>query len=58
LFVINSDFVAKNYSGIKQANPELPILVREASGTEARAFARFGKDIDIEFDTETNTVNR
>jgi NADH dehydrogenase (ubiquinone) 1 alpha subcomplex subunit 2 len=38
-----SDFVAKNYLSIKQANPELPILVREASGVEARAFARFGK---------------
>lgn len=37
-----SEFVAKNYVGIKQANPELPILVREASGIEARAFARFG----------------
>jgi hypothetical protein len=37
-----SDFVAKNYTSIKQANPELPILVREASGIEARAFARFG----------------
>ncbi|KAI8887978.1 NADH dehydrogenase, alpha subcomplex, subunit 2 [Backusella circina FSU 941] len=40
------DFVAKNYTGIKQANPELPILVREASGTEARAFARFDKGVE------------
>ena len=39
----NSDFVSKNYATIKQANPELPILVREASGIEARAFARFGR---------------
>lgn len=42
-FIRISDFVAKNYVSIKKANPELPILVREASGIEARAFARFGK---------------
>ncbi|KAI8356617.1 thioredoxin-like protein [Choanephora cucurbitarum] len=40
------DFVAKNYLDIKKANPELPILVREASGIEARAFARFDKGIE------------
>ncbi|GAN01113.1 NADH dehydrogenase [ubiquinone] 1 alpha subcomplex subunit 2 [Mucor ambiguus] len=40
------DFVAKNYVNIKKANPELPILVREASGIEARAFARFDKGIE------------
>ncbi|KAG2200989.1 hypothetical protein INT47_006533 [Mucor saturninus] len=40
------DFVAKNYISIKQANPELPILVREASGIEARAFARFDKGVE------------
>ncbi|KAG2196832.1 hypothetical protein INT46_001749 [Mucor plumbeus] len=40
------DFVAKNYVSIKKVNPELPILVREASGIEARAFARFDKGIE------------
>ncbi|KAI9363716.1 thioredoxin-like protein [Pilaira anomala] len=40
------DFVAKNYVNIKKANPELPILVREASGIEARAFARFDKGVE------------
>ncbi|KAI8976958.1 thioredoxin-like protein [Pilobolus umbonatus] len=40
------DFVAKNYVQLKQANPELPILVREASGVEARAFARFDKGLE------------
>ncbi|CEP18962.1 hypothetical protein [Parasitella parasitica] len=40
------DFVAKNYVDIKKVNPELPILVREASGVEARAFARFDKGIE------------
>jgi NADH dehydrogenase (ubiquinone) 1 alpha subcomplex subunit 2 len=27
---------------MKQQNPDLPILIREAQGTPARAFARFG----------------
>ncbi|CAO3634966.1 unnamed protein product [Mucor hiemalis] len=40
------DFVAKSYVNMKQANPELPILVREASGIEARAFARFDKGVE------------
>ncbi|KAI8085946.1 thioredoxin-like protein [Gilbertella persicaria] len=40
------DFIAKNYVDIKKVNPELPILIREASGVEARAFARFDKGIE------------
>ncbi|KDD75044.1 hypothetical protein H632_c906p1 [Helicosporidium sp. ATCC 50920] len=36
------EFVLKNYSALKKANPELPILVREASGVKARLTARFG----------------
>ncbi|RUS18025.1 hypothetical protein BC937DRAFT_89214, partial [Endogone sp. FLAS-F59071] len=35
-------FITENYTAIKQANPNLPILIREASGIEARAFARYG----------------
>ena len=31
------------YKGIKASNPELPFLVREAHGTPARIFARFGE---------------
>ena len=27
---------------MKQANPDLPILIRQAKGTPARVFARFG----------------
>jgi NADH dehydrogenase (ubiquinone) 1 alpha subcomplex subunit 2 len=38
-----SDYVAKNYTSIKKLNPDLPILIREASGAEARVFARFGR---------------
>ena len=32
-----------NYPVIKQHNPDLPVLIREASGTPARVFARFGR---------------
>ncbi|RUS27144.1 thioredoxin-like protein [Jimgerdemannia flammicorona] len=35
------EFITENYTAIKQANPNLPILIREASGVEARAFARY-----------------
>lgn len=36
-------FIKTSYPAVKAANPELPILIREAVGTPARAFARFGK---------------
>ncbi|KAJ2483437.1 hypothetical protein IWW56_000443 [Coemansia sp. RSA 2131] len=35
------DFIVKAYPGLKQANPGLPILIREASGVESRIIARF-----------------
>jgi len=35
------DFVMGSYAEIKKANPEFPILVREASGTEAKLIARY-----------------
>jgi len=35
-------FVVSTYPTLKQHNPDLPILIREAQGTPARAFARFG----------------
>ncbi|KAG0299332.1 hypothetical protein BGZ98_010131 [Dissophora globulifera] len=34
-------FVASNYTAVKAANPNLPILIREAKGAEAKIFARF-----------------
>ncbi|KAI8093161.1 thioredoxin-like protein [Halteromyces radiatus] len=40
------EYIAKNYTSIKQVNPELPILIREASGAEARVFARFDKGVE------------
>lgn len=38
----NSQFVLSKYAVIKQHNPDLPVLIREATGTPARVFARFG----------------
>ncbi|CAB4384912.1 NADH dehydrogenase 1 alpha subcomplex subunit 2-like protein [Rhizophagus irregularis] len=40
------EFISKNYVSLKEANPNFPILIREASGVEARFFARydFGKE--------------
>ncbi|CAG8552659.1 2281_t:CDS:2 [Diversispora eburnea] len=35
------EFIANNYSLIKAVNPNFPILIREASGVEARFFARY-----------------
>ena len=36
------DFVEKHYVDLKLANPKFPILVRECSGIEPKAWARFG----------------
>ncbi|KAI6129336.1 NDUFA2, NADH ubiquinone oxidoreductase 10.5kD subunit [Pisolithus croceorrhizus] len=36
-------FVLANYPVMKKHNPDLPILIREASGTPARVFARFAE---------------
>ena len=35
-------FIQSTYPSLKKSNPDLPILIREANGTPARAFARFG----------------
>ncbi|KAJ3277991.1 ndufa2, NADH:ubiquinone oxidoreductase 10.5kD subunit, partial [Borealophlyctis nickersoniae] len=35
------EFITKHYPAIKRDNPHLPILVREASGVEARVFGRY-----------------
>ncbi|QRV93073.1 ribosomal l51/s25/CI-B8 domain-containing protein [Ceratobasidium sp. AG-Ba] len=39
------EFISSNYLGIKSANPNLPVLVREAQGTPARVFVRYGASI-------------
>ena len=43
IFLLNySDFINKYYASIKNINPKLPILVREAEGIEPRLWARYG----------------
>ncbi|CAG8584948.1 5456_t:CDS:2 [Cetraspora pellucida] len=46
------EYIAKNYKSLKAANPHFPILIREASGVEARFFARydFGKETKVVLD--------
>ncbi|KAH7890429.1 NDUFA2, NADH ubiquinone oxidoreductase 10.5kD subunit [Phlebopus sp. FC_14] len=39
-------FVLSNYPIIKRYNPDLPLLIREASGTPARVFARFERGVE------------
>ncbi|EJD08506.1 NADH dehydrogenase alpha subcomplex subunit 2 [Fomitiporia mediterranea MF3/22] len=45
-------FIQTAYPTLKQHNPHLPVLIREASGTPARAFARFeyGVEKHVELD--------
>ncbi|KAJ7220550.1 thioredoxin-like protein [Mycena pura] len=45
-------FILSKYPLIKQHNPDLPVLIREASGTPARIFARFemGAEKHLELD--------
>ncbi|KAL6878057.1 hypothetical protein HDV57DRAFT_499834 [Trichoderma longibrachiatum] len=47
-------FLTKQYPAIKKANPNTPILLREAAGTLPKVYARFGtpsspKDPKIRF---------
>ncbi|GJJ77112.1 NADH dehydrogenase (ubiquinone) 1 alpha subcomplex subunit 2 [Entomortierella parvispora] len=39
-------FIASNYTAVKAANPNLPILIREAKGAEAKIFARFEHGVE------------
>ncbi|TFY82466.1 hypothetical protein EWM64_g1541 [Hericium alpestre] len=39
-------FIQSTYPVIKHHNPDLPFLIREATGTPARAFARFERGVE------------
>ncbi|KAF4610028.1 hypothetical protein D9613_010649 [Agrocybe pediades] len=39
-------FIVSQYPVIKQNNPDLPVLIREATGTPARVFARFERGVE------------
>ncbi|KAG6376796.1 NDUFA2, NADH ubiquinone oxidoreductase 10.5kD subunit [Boletus reticuloceps] len=42
----HSQFIVSEYSFIKKHNPDLPVLIREATGTPARVFARFERGVE------------
>ncbi|TFK23336.1 NADH dehydrogenase, alpha subcomplex, subunit 2 [Coprinopsis marcescibilis] len=46
------DFILANYPVIKQSNQDLPVLIREAEGTPARAFARFERGVEKHVELE------
>jgi len=39
-------FAQTAYPYLKKHNPDIPILIREARGTPARVFARFGHGVE------------
>ncbi|KAG9088177.1 hypothetical protein FRC06_002191 [Ceratobasidium sp. 370] len=41
------EFIASTYPSIKSANPNLPVLIREAQGTPARVFVRYGPSVVV-----------
>ncbi|WFD33671.1 hypothetical protein MCUN1_000484 [Malassezia cuniculi] len=50
-------FLQSNYATIKQNNPNVPFLVREAQDTPARVFVRFDRGVEkhAELDGLDNT---
>lgn len=42
MLVYDRSFLNRAYPTMKKNNPYVPILIREASGTEPRVFARYG----------------
>ncbi|RPD56520.1 NADH dehydrogenase, alpha subcomplex, subunit 2 [Lentinus tigrinus ALCF2SS1-7] len=45
-------FITSHYPTLKQHNPDLPILIRQAKGTPARVFARFDKGLEKHVEVE------
>ncbi|KAI0794921.1 NADH dehydrogenase alpha subcomplex subunit 2 [Abortiporus biennis] len=50
-------FITSTYPILKQHNPDLPILIREAKGTPARVFARFERGQEKHVDVENLSSN-
>ncbi|GLB40995.1 putative mitochondrial ribosomal protein L51 / S25 / CI-B8 domain [Lyophyllum shimeji] len=40
------EFILSRYATIKQHNPDLPVLIREATDTPSRVFARFERGVE------------
>merc|ERR1712198_457840 len=45
-------FIEQSYVGLKKNNPKSPILIRECSGVQAKAFARYalGREVSVSLD--------
>jgi NADH dehydrogenase (ubiquinone) 1 alpha subcomplex subunit 2 len=41
--VENRSFLARAYPTMKKNNPQTPIMLREAAGTQPRVYARYGQ---------------
>ena len=39
---LRRNFLARSYPTMKKHNPSIPIMIREASGTQPTVYARFG----------------
>ncbi|KAI0635369.1 NADH dehydrogenase alpha subcomplex subunit 2 [Trametes polyzona] len=55
-------FITSHYPTLKQHNPDLPILIRQAQGTPARIFARFErgqeKHVEVEGLSSSDVASR
>jgi len=62
LTLLYRQFIVSKYPIIKKHNPDLPILIREATGTPARVFARFERGVEkhVELDdlSEAEVVSK
>ncbi|GAA6030983.1 hypothetical protein JCM8097_008968 [Rhodosporidiobolus ruineniae] len=45
-------FIKTSYAAVKSANPDLPVLIREARGTPARGFVRFERGVEKQVSLE------
>ncbi|OBZ78332.1 NADH-ubiquinone oxidoreductase 10 subunit [Grifola frondosa] len=50
-------FISANYPVLKQHNPDLPIMIREANGTPARVFARFERGVEKHVEVDNLSSN-
>ncbi|KAK7436698.1 hypothetical protein VKT23_018953 [Stygiomarasmius scandens] len=50
-------FILNRYAAIKDLNPDLPVLIREANGTPARVFARFERGVEKHAELENLSVS-
>ncbi|KAH6559940.1 hypothetical protein BASA50_009030 [Batrachochytrium salamandrivorans] len=49
------DFILNHYASIKAANPQLPVLIREAPGIHARVMARYAFGVERNIKLENLT---